>query len=150
MQYESCYGKRKMAVWKPIRFVRRNSCWPTETKCKKQKQDLNEHKRGWMSGKNGQMKENSILNWRSTTRKISIKSTKDGFFYNFVENIINKRSYDRSCISWYMVTRDIFKVLRIALACGPCNFEKIKNNTRARISRNAPAFIRFSIPIYSR
>ena len=25
--------------------------------------------------------------------------TKDGFFYNFVENIINKKSYDRWCIS---------------------------------------------------
>ena len=25
--------------------------------------------------------------------------TKDGFFYNFVENIVNKKSYDRSCIS---------------------------------------------------
>ena len=24
--------------------------------------------------------------------------TKDGFFYDFVENIINKKSYDRSCI----------------------------------------------------
>ena len=38
-------------------------------------------------------------NWRSTTKKISIKSTKDGFFYNFVENITNKKSYDDSCIS---------------------------------------------------
>ena len=42
---------------------------------------------------------------RSTSTKISIKTmfyaevcTKDGFFYNFVENIINKKSYDRSCI----------------------------------------------------
>ena len=25
--------------------------------------------------------------------------TKDGCFYNFVENIIKKKSYDRSCIS---------------------------------------------------
>ena len=25
--------------------------------------------------------------------------TKDGFFHNFVENIINKKSHDRSCIS---------------------------------------------------
>ena len=24
--------------------------------------------------------------------------TKDGFFYNFVENLINKKLYDRSCI----------------------------------------------------
>ena len=39
--------------------------------------------------------------------------TKDGFFNNFVEIIINKNSYDRSCISWYMVTRDIFKVLKL-------------------------------------
>ena len=39
--------------------------------------------------------------------------TKDGFFHNFVENIINKKSNDRSCISWYMVTRDVFKVLKI-------------------------------------
>ena len=39
--------------------------------------------------------------------------TKDEFFYIFVENIINKKSYDRSCISWYMVTRDVFKVLKL-------------------------------------
>ena len=63
----------------------------------------------WLNvwGKNGQMKENSTQNYTST--KISIKSykimfyaevcTKDGFFYTFVENIINKKSSDRSCIS---------------------------------------------------
>ena len=34
----------------------------------------------------------------------------DGFLYNFVENIINKKSNDRTCISRYMVTRDAFKV----------------------------------------
>ena len=68
-----------------------------------------------MSGKNGQIKENSTLNWRSTSRKISIKSAKDGLFYNFVENI-KKKLYDRFCISRYLVTRDIFKVLRIARA----------------------------------
>ena len=40
--------------------------------------------------------------------------TKDGFVYNFVENIIiNKKSYDRSCISSYLVTRDVFKVLKL-------------------------------------
>ena len=39
--------------------------------------------------------------------------TNDGLFYNFVENIINKKSYDRSSISWYMVTRDVFKVLKL-------------------------------------
>ena len=34
--------------------------------------------------------------------------TKDELFYNFVENILNKKSYDRPCISCYMVTRDVF------------------------------------------
>ena len=34
--------------------------------------------------------------------------TKDGFFYNFVENIVNKKSHDPSCILWYLVTRDAF------------------------------------------
>ena len=34
--------------------------------------------------------------------------TKDGFLYNFVEHIINKKSYDRSCISCCMVTHDVF------------------------------------------
>ena len=60
-----------------------------------------------MSGKNEQMKENSTLNWESTSTKISIKvkmcyaevRTKDGCFHNFLANIINKKSYDRSCIS---------------------------------------------------
>ena len=39
--------------------------------------------------------------------------TKYGFFYNFVENIINPKSNDCSCISWYMVTYDAFKVLNL-------------------------------------
>ena len=40
---------------------------------------------------------------------------KDGFFYNFVENLINKKLYDRSCILWYMVTCDVFKVLKFSI-----------------------------------
>ena len=39
--------------------------------------------------------------------------TEDVFFYNFVENIIIKKCYDRSCISWYMANRDVFKVLKL-------------------------------------
>ena len=35
------------------------------------------------------------------------------FIYNFFENIINKKSYDRSYISWYMVTRNVFQVLKL-------------------------------------
>jgi len=38
--------------------------------------------------------------------------TKNGFFCNFVENIINKKLHDHSCISWYMVTHNVFKVLK--------------------------------------
>ena len=26
---------------------------------------------------------------------------------------MNKKSYDRSCISWYMVTRDVFQVVNL-------------------------------------
>ena len=37
---------------------------------------------------------------------------------------------------------------QIALVCGSCNFENFKTITRAHISRNALAFIRFSILIY--
>ena len=32
-----------------------------------------------------------------------------------------------------------------ALACGSCNFESLENITRAHISRNAHAFIQFSL-----
>ena len=39
--------------------------------------------------------------------------TKDRFFYNFVANIINKKLYDHSCILLYVVTRDVFKVLKL-------------------------------------
>ena len=39
--------------------------------------------------------------------------TKHGFLYNFVENIINKKSNNCSSISWYMVTRDAFKVFKL-------------------------------------
>ena len=86
---------------------------------------------------------NSTLNWRSTSMKISIKSYK----CFTLKNIINKKSYDRECISWYMVTRDVFLSSQIALACGSCNFENLKNITRVHISRNALAFIRFFLYI---
>ena len=46
-----------------------------------------------------------------------------------------------------MVTRDVLKVLKIALAYGSCNFENFQNITRAHKSRNALAFIRFPILI---
>ena len=73
-----------------------------------------------MAGKNGQIKENSTLEeyeQENLDKKLQMfyaeVRTKDGFFYNFVENIINKKSYDRWCISWYMVTRDVFEVLKL-------------------------------------
>ena len=49
--------------------------------------------------------------------------------------------------------RDIWSVVmfsssQIALACGSCNFVNLKNITRAHISRNALAFIQFSIVTY--
>ena len=46
-----------------------------------------------------------------------------------------------------MVTHDVLKVLKIALAYGSCNFENFQNITRAHKSRNALAFIRFPIHI---
>ena len=71
--------------------------------------------------------------------------TKDGFFYNFVENIINKKSYGHSCISWYMVTRDVFKVLKLRSPSARKILRTLK--TCAHISRNALAFIPFPIQI---
>ena len=55
-----------------------------------------------MSGENGQMKEfNPKLGEYDKKLQMIYAEvrTKAGFFYNFVENIINKKSYDRSCIS---------------------------------------------------
>ena len=46
-----------------------------------------------------------------------------------------------------MVTRDVLKVIQIALAYGSCNFENFQNITRAHKSRNALAFMRFPILI---
>ncbi len=40
-----------------------------------------------------------------------------------------------------------FSSSQIVLACGSCNFENLKNISRAHISRNALAFIRFPILI---
>ena len=61
--------------------------------------------------------------------------TKDGFFYNFVENIIYKKSYDRLCIYGHSVVM----------------FLKFSNCTHlAHISRNALVFIRFLIHIVCR
>jgi len=51
------------------------------------------------------------------------------FFYNFVKNIIGKKSYDRSCISWCMVTRDVFQVLKLHEP------QDLKNITRAHTSQ---------------
>ena len=42
-------------------------------------------------------------------------------FLNFVENIINKRS----CISSYMVTRDIFQILKFHTTATSVEFDKI-------------------------
>ena len=91
---------------------------------KKQKHDLNQRKRSWMSGKqandrkfNPKLEEYEHEDLDKKLQKLYPKArTKDGFFYNFVENITNKKSYDRSSISWYMVTCDIFiKSSQIAL-----------------------------------
>ena len=42
-------------------------------------------------------------NWKIENKKLQMfyaeVHIKDGFFYNFVENIINKKPYDRLCIS---------------------------------------------------
>ena len=46
-----------------------------------------------------------------------------------------------------MVTRDVLKIFQIALAYGSYNFENFHNITRAHKSRNALAFMRFSILI---
>ena len=48
-----------------------------------------------------------------------------------------------------MVTRDFFQVLKTARAAGECNFENLKNITRAHTSQNALAFIRFPILAYT-
>jgi len=74
--------------------------------------------------------------------------TKDGFFYNFVENIINKKSYDHSCILGYMVPCEVFKVLKLHEGQASAILKTLKNIACAHISRNAPAFIRFSILLY--
>ena len=84
---------------------KRNSCWSTETKCKKQKHDkININVVVW---ENRQMKEKLTLHWRSTYEHEDLDKqlqmfyaevrTKYGFFYNFVENIVNKK------IVWLLV-----------------------------------------------
>ena len=72
--------------------------------------------------------------------------TKDGFFYNFVENIVNKKSYDRSCISWDMVTRDVFKVLKLHSPAARLLLRTLKTSLLP-IDHEMQMFIRFSIQI---
>ena len=55
-----------------------------------------------MSGKNRPLKGNSThKEHKDLNKKLQMfyaeVHIKDGFFYNFVENIINKKSYDRLC-----------------------------------------------------
>ena len=52
-----------------------------------------------------------------------------------------------SRISWFMVTRDVLKVVQIVLAYGSCNFENFQNITRTHKSGNALSFIQFPILI---
>ena len=47
----------------------------------------------------------------------------------------------------YMVTRDVFQVLKLHSPAARGYFENFQNITRAHISRNALAFIRFPIHI---
>ena len=50
-------------------------------------------------------------------------------------------------ISLFMVTRDVLKDFKIALAYGSFNFDNFQNITLAHKSRNALAFKRFPILI---
>ena len=110
-----------------------------------------------MSGKKkGQMKENSTLNWEEYERKDLNKKlqmfcaevcTKDGFFYNFVENNYYKQKIVLLLVHFVICGHSwCFKVLKLHLpACGSSNFENFKNITHAHISQNALALIRFSV-----
>ena len=46
-----------------------------------------------------------------------------------------------------MIAHAFHDISQIALAWGSCNFENLKNITRVHISRNALAFLRFSMLI---
>lgn len=48
------------------------------------------------------------------------------------------------------LTKKVFSSSQIALAYGSCNFEDFQNITRAHKSRNALAFVRFSILTYDK
>ena len=83
-------SKSKMAE-RRFAFVRRNSCWPTETNYKNK--NTTKSTQTWLKvWEKGQINENSTLSWWNTSTKISIKKikifyaevrTKDGSFYNF-------------------------------------------------------------------
>ena len=97
---------KKQNGWKPVCFVRPNSCWITETKWKKTqktKARLYQLKRGWMSGEIGQMKENSTLNWRSTSTKITIKIANVYFTLKYVPKM------DLFLIRTLQLTHDVLK-----------------------------------------
>ena len=89
--------KSKMAE---SRFVSSDDIVVDQLKLNAKNKNTTKSTQMWLNiwKKNGQMKENSTLNWRSKSTKISIKSYKF-FSLKFVENIINKKSYDRSYIS---------------------------------------------------
>ena len=54
--------------------------------------------------------------------------------YSFIPNctrnhlITYRKSYERECITWYMVTSDVLKVLKIARAAGECNLRTWKTS----------------------
>ena len=39
-----------------------------------------------------------------------------------------RKSYERECISWFMGTSDVLKVLKIARAVGECNLRTFKTS----------------------
>ena len=139
MQDESCYGNywgsvkfkhEKQNGWKPVCFVRQKLIVVDQLKLNAKNKNTTESTQTWLNVWEKWANERKFnpkleeYKQEDLDKKLQMfyaeVRTKEGFFYNFVENnfIINKKSYDRSCISWYMVACDI-NFLRFSNCTGP-------------------------------
>ena len=132
VQDKRCYGnywgsvkfkQKKQNGWKPVCFVRRIVVdqWKLYAKNKNTTKSTQTWLNVWEKWANERKfnpkpeeyeQEDLDKKLQMFYAEVPVR-TKEGFFYNFVENIMNKKSYDCSCISWCLVTRDIFEVFKL-------------------------------------
>ena len=76
--------------------------------------------------------ENSLFSWFNLVSRSPLKHmgviTKINSWTSTSKCNMYRKSYERECISWFMGTSDVLKVLKIARAVGECNLRTFKTS----------------------